>query len=64
MRTAGLKSAISGSESKLLLFLGMCALLVGVATLGRTDSSFAPLLVLIGLFGVCLGAIKRSRQES
>ncbi|HZP24087.1 MAG TPA: hypothetical protein VFB04_11605 [Terriglobales bacterium] len=65
MRNAGLKSAISPSESKLLLFLGMCALLAGMATLaGRHDGSFAPLLVMIGLFGVCLGAVKRMRHES
>jgi hypothetical protein len=64
MRNAGLKSAVSQSESKLLLFLGMCALLAGVATVGGShDGSFAPLLVLIGLFGVCLGAVKRMQQE-
>lgn len=65
MGNSAFKAEISPSERKALLFLGLCALLVGVALVGQAhDGSFAPLLVLIGLFAVCLGVVKRGRSAS
>lgn len=65
MENSGFKVGIFRSERKLLLFLGLCVLLVGIALIGKAhDGSFAPLVVLIGLFGVCLSVVKQHRNES
>jgi len=64
MRNAGFKASISDRERKLLLFLGMCVLLVGMVLLGKPHGgSFAPLVVLIGLFGVSIGVVKQIRNH-
>lgn len=65
MGHSAFKAEISPSEKKALLFLGLCALLTGTALMGKAyDGSFAPLLVLTGLFAVCLCLVKHRRSES
>jgi len=63
MRSAGLKGTMSGSEWKLLMFMSMLSLLVGLAVLGehlRTDW-VAPIGIMLGLFGICLGVVKQRK---
>jgi hypothetical protein len=65
MRDAGFKASIGAAERKLLLFLGMCLLLTGMALLAKSQGgSFSPFLIMIGLFGVCVGIVKQTRSES
>ena len=61
MSTMGLKGTISDSERKAVLFIGMVSLLSGMAVLGApfTGDQFAPLAIMVGLFGICIGAVKR-----
>ncbi len=63
MRTTGLKGAASHSEQKFLVFMGMLLLLTGLAVLGEQLRSdwVAPVSILVGLFGMCLGVVKRNR---
>lgn len=59
----GFKATISGSERKFLFFMAMLALLVGLAVEDNQSGigSFAVGAIMIGLFGICLAAVKRSR---
>jgi len=65
MNNAALKGPISELEQKALLFIGMCALLAGMGMLTEhhDSGSLAPLLILVGLFSVCLGMVKRRRMD-
>jgi len=64
MTKGGLKAAIPERERKLVLMVGMLALLTGIAFLGKhvAVDSIAPLLVLIGLFGLGIGTVKQKRS--
>ena len=64
MKTGAFKAAISDSERKILLLLGMLALLLGVAGLGNhaMSETYAPLAILLGLFGICVGVVKAQRS--
>ncbi len=66
MKRGGFKAGITDLEKKFLLFLGLCALLAGMGILGQQHDggSLAPLLILIGLFGVFLSAVKQRRIQS
>lgn len=63
MSMTGFKGTASDVERKFLFLVGMLSLLSGLALLGdhvRTDW-VASVAVLIGLFGICLAAVKQKR---
>jgi len=58
----GFKGTISDPERKAVLFIGMTSLLSGMALMGAhfMGDGFGPLATMVGLFGICIGVVKRN----
>jgi hypothetical protein len=63
MRFGALKNTISDSEKTFIAALGLFLLLIGLAELSKHKevNDFTALAILVGLFAVCLVAVKQRR---